>query len=55
MPKAHLTQSFVDSAGCEVGKNKTDYYDTLIPGMSVQRKGHLRYTLHRSRRPPEAA
>lgn len=28
MPKAHLTQSFVEKAGCEVGKNKTDYYDT---------------------------
>lgn len=28
MPKAHLTQSFVEKAGCEVGKSKTDYYDT---------------------------
>lgn len=28
MPKAHLTQSFVEKAGCEIGKNKTDYYDT---------------------------
>lgn len=28
MPKAYLTQVFVDKAGCEVGKNKVDYYDS---------------------------
>ena len=32
MPKAHLTQAFVVNAGCEVGKKKTDWYDTHIPG-----------------------
>lgn len=38
MPKAHLTQAFVDRAGCEVGKNKTDYYDTIIPGFLLERR-----------------
>lgn len=38
MPKAHLTQAFVDRAGCEVGKNKTDYYDTIIPGFMLERR-----------------
>ncbi len=38
MPKAHLTQAFVDKAGCEVGKNKTDYYDTIIPGFLLERR-----------------
>ncbi len=38
MPKAHLTQAFVDKAGCEVGKAKTDYYDTIIPGFLLERR-----------------
>ena len=38
MPKAHLTQAFVDRAGCEVGKAKTDYYDTIIPGFMLERR-----------------
>lgn len=31
MPKAHLTQAFVERADGEVGKAKTDYYDTITP------------------------
>ena len=38
MPKAHLTQAFVDRAGCEVGKANTDYYDTIIPGFLLERR-----------------
>nr|WP_312990927.1 tyrosine-type recombinase/integrase [Brevundimonas diminuta] len=50
MPKAHLTQAFVDRAGCEVGKNKTDYYDTTVTGFVLEcRRGggktyYLKYT-----------
>ncbi|MGX1802877.1 tyrosine-type recombinase/integrase [Brevundimonas naejangsanensis] len=50
MPKAHLTQAFVDKAGCEVGKNKTDYYDTTVTGFVLEcRRGggktyYLKYT-----------
>ncbi|GAA0763924.1 site-specific integrase [Actinomadura yumaensis] len=38
MPKAHLTQAFVANAGCEVGKKKTDWYDTHIPGFILERR-----------------
>jgi integrase len=38
MPKAHLTQAVVDRAGCEVGKSKTDYYDTVILGFMLERR-----------------
>lgn len=39
MPKAHLTQTFVDNAGCEVGKNKTDYYDAAgVTGFVFERR-----------------
>ena len=38
MPKAHLTQAFVNTAGCEVGKNKTDWYDTVISGFILERR-----------------
>lgn len=50
MPKAQLTQAFVDRAGCEVGKNKTDYYDTTVTGFVLEcRRGggktyYLKYT-----------
>jgi len=36
MPKAHLTQSFVANAGCEVGKKKTDWYDTIVTGFVLE-------------------
>ncbi|WEK40528.1 MAG: tyrosine-type recombinase/integrase [Candidatus Brevundimonas colombiensis] len=36
MPKAHLTQAFVANAGCEVGKKKTDWYDTTITGFVLE-------------------
>jgi len=36
MPKAHLTQAFVANAGCEVGKKKTDWYDTHISGFILE-------------------
>lgn len=55
MPKAHLTQAFVDRAGCEVGKTKTDYYDTIIPGFLLECRTSgtatysLRYTDHGGR------
>lgn len=47
MPKAHLTQAFVDKAGCEIGKGKTDYYDTLIKGFVFERRrsGNATYYL----------
>ncbi|WP_303699070.1 site-specific integrase [Brevundimonas naejangsanensis] len=38
MPKAHLTQAFVANAGCEIGKKKTDWYDTHIPGFILERR-----------------
>ena len=38
MPKAHLTQAFVNTAGCEVGKKKTDWYDTVISGFILERR-----------------
>ena len=50
MPKAHLTQAFVANAGCEVGKKKTDWYDTVISGFILERRAngkgtyHIRYT-----------
>lgn len=50
MPKAHLTQAFVDKAGCEVGKNKTVFYDNTVVGFVLEcRRGggktyYLRYT-----------
>jgi len=36
MPKAHLTQAFVANAGCEVGKKKTDWYDTIVTGFVLE-------------------
>lgn len=36
MPKAHLTQAFVANAGCEVGKKKTDWYDTTVTGFVLE-------------------
>lgn len=36
MPKAHLTQSFVANAGCEVGKKKTDHYDSTVIGFVLE-------------------
>jgi hypothetical protein len=38
MPKAHLTQTFVDRAVCEVGKAKVDFYDTIISGFLLERR-----------------
>lgn len=49
MPKAHLTQAFVANAGCEVGKKKTDWYDTTVTGFVLEcrcsggRTYYLRY------------
>lgn len=49
MPKANLTQTFVDNAGCEVGRSKTDYYDQSIKGFVLERRSsgggtyYLRY------------
>lgn len=36
MPKAHLTAAFAANAGCEVGKKKTDWYDTTITGFVLE-------------------
>lgn len=36
MPKAHLTAAFVANAGCEVGKNKTDWYDQTVTGFVLE-------------------
>lgn len=36
MPKAQLTQAFVANAGCEVGKKKTDWYDTTVTGFVLE-------------------
>ena len=36
MPKAHLTQTFVANAGCEVGKKKTDWYCTTVTGFVLE-------------------
>ena len=36
MPKANLTQAFVANAGCEVGKKKTDWYDTTVTGFVLE-------------------
>lgn len=36
MPMAHLTATFVANAGCEVGKSKTDYYDSHIKGFLLE-------------------
>lgn len=36
MPKAHLTAAFAANAGCEVGKNKTDWYDQSVTGFVLE-------------------
>lgn len=36
MPKANLTQAFVATAGCEVGKKKTDWYCTTTTGFVLE-------------------
>lgn len=51
MPKAHLTQAFVANAGCEVGKKKTDWYDTHISGFILECRISGTATFLRGRRP----
>lgn len=49
MPRAHLTASFVAASGCEVGKGKTDWWDTTVTGFVFERRSsgggtyYLRY------------
>lgn len=49
MPKAHLTPAFVATAGCEVGKKRSDWYDDTVTGFVLEcrctggRTYYLRY------------
>jgi len=36
MPKAHLTPAFVATAGCEVGKKRSDWYDDTVTGFVLE-------------------
>lgn len=36
MAKNKLTQSFVDTATCASGKQKSDYFDTELPGLLLK-------------------
>ncbi len=50
MPKAHLTQAFIDTLECPPGKAKVEVFDTLIPGFTFERRasGHGTYYLRHS-------
>lgn len=49
MPRVNLTPSFVASAGCEVGKGKTEWFDLSVTGFTLEcrstggRTYYLRY------------